>query len=178
MRVFDPPPPFGPLTARPKVFGFFALLLVLALRQKRLGAKHVWLAPVSAISWFGPRGRDAGKLPAPVTHRSRSQSRRPKAAAAEVANEKEKTRARSQSRPAADVRRNESQRALVRDDSYRANDPRSRGLNRDDSRKTTDSRRPLLRDDSRRTTDSRRPLNRDDSYRTVDSRREIGRAHV
>ncbi|RPD67127.1 hypothetical protein L226DRAFT_549767 [Lentinus tigrinus ALCF2SS1-7] len=146
------------------IFGFLALLLVLALRQHRQGTKHVWVLPVTMISWFGPSGRHVPKLPAPVTHRSRSQSRRP------TMTEKEKPRARSQSRPA-DVRRNESQRALLRDDSYRTTDSR-RPLNRDDSYRTTDSRRPLNRDDSYRTADSRpRDLRRDDSRRTNDSSR-------
>lgn len=156
----------APLTGRSPnlVFGFLALLLVLALRQHRQGTKHVWVLPVTMISWFGRSGRNVPKLPAPVTHRSRSQSRRP------TMTEKEKPRARSQSRPA-DVRRNESQRALLRDDSYRTTDSR-RPLNRDDSYKTTDSRRPLNRDDSQRTTDSRpRDLRRDDSRRTNDSSR-------
>ena len=156
------------------MFAFFALLLVLALRQKRMGTKHVWVLPVSMISWFGPAGKHVGKLPAPVTHRSRSQSRRPRGDAAPPAEKTEKPRARSHSRPPADVRRNESQRALLRDDSYRTTESR-RPLNRDDSRRTTDSRRPLIRDDSRRTTESRRPLNRDESYRTTDSRRPLNR---
>ncbi|KAI0774309.1 hypothetical protein C8Q74DRAFT_1368798 [Fomes fomentarius] len=148
------------------IFGFLVLLLVLALRQHRAGKKGVWIEPVTEM-WFGQKGRAMGKLPAPVTHRSRSQSRRPTT----TEKEKEKPRARSQSRSRpADVRRNESQRALIRDDSYRTTDSR-RPLNRDDSHRTTDSRRPLNRDDSRRTTDSRKPLNRDDSYRTTDSRR-------
>ena len=143
----------------PKVFGFLVLLLVLAVRQHRAGTKHVWILPVTTISWFGRTGKPVGKLPAPVTHRSRSQSRRPQMT------EKEKPKARSQSRPA-DVRRNESQRALLRDDSYRTNDSR-RPLNRDDSHRTTDSRRPdVRRDDSRRTNDSRR-----DGVRREDSRR-------
>ncbi|KAI0750843.1 hypothetical protein C8Q80DRAFT_1154232 [Daedaleopsis nitida] len=146
------------------IFGFLALLLVLALRQHRAGKKGVWIEPVTEM-WVARKSR--GKLPAPVTERrSRSQSRRP----AVPEKEKEKPRARSQSRPA-DVRRNESQRALMRDDSYRTTDSR-RPLNRDDSYRTTDSRRPLNRDDSYRTTDSRRPLNRDDSRRTTDSRRQ------
>ena len=146
------------------VFGFLILLLVLALRQHRQGTKHVWVLPVTMISWFGRSGRNVPKLPPPVTHRSRSQSRRP------AMTEKEKPRARSQSRPA-DVRRNDSQRALLRDDSYRTTDSR-RPLNRDDSYRTTDSRRPLNRDDSYRTTDSRpRDLRRDDSRRTNDSSR-------
>ncbi|KAI0722937.1 hypothetical protein C8Q76DRAFT_721005 [Earliella scabrosa] len=145
------------------IFGFLVLLLVLTLRQHRAGKKHVWTEPVTDM-WLARNGRAVGKLPAPVTHRSRSQSRRPTAE-----KETEKPRARSQSRPA-DVRRNESQRALLRDDSYRTTDSR-RPLNRDDSYRTTDSRRPLNRDDSYRTTDSRRPLNRGDSSRTADSRR-------
>ncbi|TBU32736.1 hypothetical protein BD309DRAFT_1014679 [Dichomitus squalens] len=144
------------------IFAFLVLLLVLAVRQHRAGSKHVWVLPVTMISWFGRTGKPVGKLPAPVTHRSRSQSRRP------TMTEKEKPKARSQSRPA-DVRRNESQRALLRDDSYRTNDSR-RPLNRDDSQRTNDSRRPLNRGDSGRTTDSRTPLNRDDSWRTADSR--------
>ncbi|TFK91829.1 hypothetical protein K466DRAFT_540946 [Polyporus arcularius HHB13444] len=148
------------------IFGFLALLLVLALRQHRQGTKHVWVLPVTMISWFGRSGRNVPKLPAPVTHRSRSQSRRPTM----TEKEKEKPRARSQSRPA-DVRRNESQRALLRDDSYRTTDSR-RPLNRDDSHRTADSRRPLNRDDSQRTTDSRpRDLRRDESRRTNDSSR-------
>lgn len=147
------------------VFAFLVLLLVLAIRQHRAGTKHVWVLPVTMISWFGRTGRPIGKLPAPVTHRSRSQSRRPPIPEKE---KDEKTRARSQTRPV-DVRRNESQRALMRDDSYRTNDSR-RPLNRDDSYRTNDSRRPLNRGDSNRTVESRRPLNRDDSYRTMDSR--------
>ncbi|PIL37184.1 hypothetical protein GSI_00876 [Ganoderma sinense ZZ0214-1] len=150
------------------IFAFLVLLLVLAIRQHRAGTKHVWILPVTMISWFGRTGRHVPKLPAPVTHRSRSRSRRPPVP------EKEKPRARSQSRPAADVRRNESQRTLMRDDSYRTNDSRQ-PLNRDDSYRTNDSRRPLNRGDSNRTGDSRRPLNRDDSYRTTDSRRPLDR---
>ena len=152
------------------VFAFLVLLLVLAIRARRAGTKHVWVLPVTMISWFGRTGRPVGKLPAPVTHRSRSRSRRPPVAE----KEKEKPRARSQSRPAADVRRNESQRALMRDDSYRTTESRQ-PLNRDDSYRTNDSRRPLNRGDSNRTGDSRRPLNRDDSRRTADSRRPLNR---
>ncbi len=148
----------------PEVFAFLVLLSVLAVRQHRAGTKHVWVLPVTMISWFGRTGRPVGKLPAPVTHRSRSRSRRPPV----PEKEKEKPKARSQSRPA-DVRRNESQRALMRDDSYRTNDSRQ-PLNRDDSYRTNDSRRPLNRGDSNRTAESRRPLNRDDSHRTMDSR--------
>ncbi|KAI1786517.1 hypothetical protein LXA43DRAFT_53734 [Ganoderma leucocontextum] len=144
------------------IFAFLVLLLVLAVRQHRAGTKHVWVLPVTMISWFGRTGRPVGKLPAPVTHRSRSRSQRP------PVTEKEKPKARSQSRPA-EPRRNESQRALMRDDSYRTNDSRQ-PLNRDDSYRTNDSRRPLNRGDSNRTADSRKPLNRDDSYRTTDSR--------
>ncbi|KAI9000977.1 hypothetical protein BD414DRAFT_18108 [Trametes punicea] len=138
------------------IFGFLALLLVLAVRQHRAGTKHVWVLPVSMIAWFGRSGRPQGKLPAPVTHRSRSQSRRPTMS--------EKPRARSQSRPA-DVRRNDSQRALLRDDSYRTMDSRRTGrstdLRRDDSRRTVDVRR----DDSRRT-NTGADVRRDDSRRT------------
>lgn len=147
------------------IFTFLVLLLVLAIRQHRAGTKHVWVLPVTMISWFGRTGRPVGKLPAPVTQRSRSRSRRPPIPEKE---KDEKTRARSQTRPV-DVRRNDSQRALMRDDSYRTNDSRQ-PLNRDDSYRTNDSRRPLNRGDSNRTADSRRPLNRDDSYRTMDSR--------
>ncbi|KAH9943406.1 uncharacterized protein BXZ73DRAFT_74369 [Epithele typhae] len=183
---------FNMILRSPKVLGFFVLLLVLALRQQRMGTKHVWIMPVAAIAWFGRTDKPSGKLPAPVTHRSRSVSRRPRA----EESEKEKpsrTRSRSRSRPA-DVRRNESQRGLIRDASYRTTDSRtlgredsysrplaredsySRTLGRDDSRKTNDSRRALLRDDSRRTTDSRRrDVSRDDSRRTADSSRRRGR---
>ncbi|KAM5532301.1 hypothetical protein V8D89_014059 [Ganoderma adspersum] len=146
------------------IFAFLVLLLVLAIRAHRAGTKHVWVLPVTMISWFGRTGRPVGKLPAPVTHRSRSRSRRPP-----VDEKEKKPKARSQSRPAADVRRNESQRALMRDDSSRTNNSRQ-PLNRDDSYRTNDSRRPLNRGDSNRTGDSRRPLNRDDSHRTADSR--------
>ncbi|KAI0677533.1 hypothetical protein C8Q78DRAFT_1003140 [Trametes maxima] len=140
------------------IFGFLLLLLVLALRQSRAGTKHVWVLPVSMIAWFGPSGRPQGKLPAPVTHRSRSQSRRP------TTTTNEKPRARSHSRPA-DVRRNDSQRALLRDDSYRTMDSRRTGrstdLRRDDSARTLPG---LRRDDSARTYPG---LRRDDSSRTV-----------
>ncbi|OSD04285.1 hypothetical protein PYCCODRAFT_1424129 [Trametes coccinea BRFM310] len=168
------------------IFGFLVLLLVLALRQHRAGTKHVWVHPVSMIGWFGRSGRPQGKLPAPVTHRSRSQSRRPTVS--------EKPKARSRSRPA-DVRRNDSQRALLRDDSYRTTDSRrterSTDLRRDDSRRTVTPGAGVRRDDSRRTNpgadvrrdDSRRTerstdLRRDDSRRTArgaDVRRDDSR---
>ncbi|KAI0660949.1 hypothetical protein C8Q70DRAFT_1052771 [Cubamyces menziesii] len=141
------------------IFGFLVLLLVLALRQHRAGTKHVWTLPVSMIAWFGRSGRPQGKLPAPVTHRSRSQSRR--------ATTDEKPRARSRSRPA-DVRRNDSQRALLRDDSYRTVDSRRTGrstdLRRDDSRRTAPGA-DVRRDDSRRTNPGA-DVRRDDSRRT------------
>ena len=78
---------FGTLTTSYPVFAFLVLLLVLAVRQHRAGTKHVWVLPVTMISWFGRTGRPVGKLPAPATHRSRSQSRRP------TITEKEKPRA-------------------------------------------------------------------------------------
>ncbi|KAI0375674.1 hypothetical protein BV20DRAFT_959689 [Pilatotrama ljubarskyi] len=168
------------------IFGFLVLLLVLALRQHRAGTKHVWMLPVSMIAWFGRSGRPQGKLPAPVTHRSRSQSRRPTMS--------EKPRAQSRSRPA-NVSRNESQRALLRDDSYRTMDSRRTGrstdLRRDDSRRTVPVGADVRRDDSRRTNpgadvrrdDSRRAktgadVRRDDSRRTnpgADVRRDDSR---
>ncbi|OJT03732.1 hypothetical protein TRAPUB_5554 [Trametes pubescens] len=142
------------------IFGFLLLLLVLAIRQSRAGTKHVWVLPVSMIAWFGPAGRPQGKLPAPVTQRSRSQSRRPTMA--------EKPRTRSQSRPA-DVRRNDSQRALLRDDSYRTMDSRRTGrsdLKREDSSRTVVGAPELRREDSRRNA-GRPDLRRDASSRTT-----------
>lgn len=57
------------------VWGFFILLLVLAIRQHRRGERRVWISSVTAFPWFNRAGKQNGGLPGPVTQRSKSRSR-------------------------------------------------------------------------------------------------------
>ncbi|KAF8268230.1 hypothetical protein EI94DRAFT_1771613 [Lactarius quietus] len=67
------------------IWGFFLLLLGLALKHHKNGHKGIWFSPVTTFDWLGRGSKKAGKLPVPVTtRRSRSQSRsqsKPSAAA-------------------------------------------------------------------------------------------------
>ncbi|PCH41207.1 hypothetical protein WOLCODRAFT_89104 [Wolfiporia cocos MD-104 SS10] len=54
---------------------FFFFLLILALRHHQPSKRMVWLTSVTAYSWFNGSGKGGKQLPAPVTQRSRSQSK-------------------------------------------------------------------------------------------------------
>jgi hypothetical protein len=56
-------------------WGFFIILLCLALRQHTLGEYQVWHVPVTSYPFFNHYSKSSAKLPQPVTSRSRSRGR-------------------------------------------------------------------------------------------------------
>jgi len=151
------------------ILGFFFFLLALALRQHRLGERQVWVSSVTAFPWFGKSGKqDGGKLPAPVTHRSRSRSR-PDMSEKRKDSQRTQDSGRTQTAKRPEPTRRESWHLvdLVRPLAYR-----------DDSRRTQPHRQNSSRSQVHRHDSSRSQVNRQDSQRAQPHRQDSQRAQV
>ncbi|KAH9843838.1 uncharacterized protein C8Q71DRAFT_852362 [Rhodofomes roseus] len=160
------------------ILGFSIFLLVLALRHHRRGERYVWIVPVTAFTWFGQGGKKAGKLPAPVTQRSRSRSRPAL---------DEKQRKDSQRSKASKTERPESWRIVdyirplaYRNDTTRTQDTGRTTVNRQDSSRSQVARHDSQRERGRpsRSDSQRTQVNRQDSQRTHVNRQDSQRTHV
>ncbi|TFY60141.1 hypothetical protein EVJ58_g5328 [Rhodofomes roseus] len=160
------------------ILGFSIFLLVLALRHHRRGERYVWIVPVTAFTWFGQGGKKAGKLPAPVTQRSRSRSRPAL---------DEKQRKDSQRSKASKSERPESWRIVdyirplaYRNDTTRTQDTGRTTVNRQDSSRSQVARHDSQRERGRpsRSDSQRTQVNRQDSQRTHVNRQDSQRTHV
>lgn len=135
----------------------------------------MWIVPVTAFSWFDGGKQKGGKLPAPVTQRSRSRSR----PAFDEKNRKDSSRSK-----ASKTERPESWRIVdyVRPLTYRHDTTRTQDTGRTAHRQDS-SRNQLNRQESQRgrpsRSDSQRTaVNRQDSQRTYVNRQDSQRTYV
>ena len=131
---------------------------------------------MTAFSWFGGGKQKGGKLPAPVTQRSRSRSR----PAFDEKNRKDSSRSK-----ASKNERPESWRIVdyVRPLAYRHDTTRTQDTGRSAYRQDSSSRNQLNRQESQRgrpsRSDSQRTaVNRQDSQRTYVNRQDSQRTYV
>lgn len=149
--------------------------MVLALRHHRRGERYVWIVPVTAFSWFGGGKQKGGKLPAPVTQRSRSRSR----PAFDEKNRKDSSRSK-----ASNTERPESWRIIdyvrplaYRHDTTRAQDP-GRAARRQESSRNQLNRQESQRGRTYRSDSQRTAVNRQDSQRTYVERKDSQRTYI
>lgn len=136
----------------------------------------MWIVPVTAFSWFGG-GKQKGKLPAPVTQRSRSRSR----PAFNEKNQKDSSRPKaSQSERPESWRIVDFVRPLAyRHDTTRTQDTgRGRTAHRQDSARTQVNRQESQRGRPSRSDSQRTAVNRQDSQRTAVNRQDSQRTYV